>query len=88
MVSTRVGGIPEVLPDNFIILCEPSVKSLCNGLEKAIRQLKSGSLLSSEIIHNNVKTFYTWKDVAKRTEKVGTLPYSETHYIFLVFVLV
>nr|XP_034958311.1 phosphatidylinositol N-acetylglucosaminyltransferase subunit A isoform X2 [Zootoca vivipara] len=70
VVSTRVGGIPEVLPDNFIILCEPSVKSLCNGLEKAIHQLKSGSLLSSEIIHNNVKTFYTWKDVAKRTEKV------------------
>ncbi|XP_066487345.1 phosphatidylinositol N-acetylglucosaminyltransferase subunit A [Tiliqua scincoides] len=70
VVSTRVGGIPEVLPENLIILCEPSVKSLCNGLEKAIDQLKSGSLLSPEIIHSKVKTFYTWRNVAERTEKV------------------
>lgn len=72
-MSTRVGGIPEVLPDNLIILCDPSVKSLSNGLEKAITQLKSGSLPSPEIIHNQVKTFYTWRDVAERTEKVGKI---------------
>ncbi|XP_048353839.1 phosphatidylinositol N-acetylglucosaminyltransferase subunit A isoform X2 [Sphaerodactylus townsendi] len=70
VVSTRVGGIPEVLPDNLIILCDPSVKSLCNGLEKAIAQLKLGTLLSPEIIHSQVKTFYTWRNVAERTEKV------------------
>ncbi|XP_074048502.1 phosphatidylinositol N-acetylglucosaminyltransferase subunit A isoform X2 [Macrotis lagotis] len=70
VVSTRVGGIPEVLPDNLIILCEPSVKSLCNGLEKAISQLKSGTLPDPEKIHNRVKTFYTWRNVAERTEKV------------------
>ncbi|XP_053120906.1 phosphatidylinositol N-acetylglucosaminyltransferase subunit A [Hemicordylus capensis] len=70
VVSTRVGGIPEVLPENLIILCEPSVKSLCDGLEKAISQLKSGSVLSPETIHSQVKTFYTWRDVAERTEKV------------------
>uniref|UniRef100_A0A4X2M7K4 Phosphatidylinositol glycan anchor biosynthesis class A n=1 Tax=Vombatus ursinus TaxID=29139 RepID=A0A4X2M7K4_VOMUR len=70
VVSTRVGGIPEVLPDNLIILCEPSVKSLCNGLEKAISQLKSGTLPDPQKIHNRVKTFYTWRNVAERTEKV------------------
>ncbi|KAM4818540.1 phosphatidylinositol N-acetylglucosaminyltransferase subunit A isoform 2-T2 [Thomomys bottae] len=70
VVSTKVGGIPEVLPENLIILCEPSVKSLCEGLEKAICQLKSGTLLSPEKIHNIVKTFYTWRNVAERTEKV------------------
>lgn len=70
VVSTRVGGIPEVLPENLIILCEPSVKSLCEGLEKAISQLKSGTLLDPESIHNIVKTFYTWRNVAERTEKV------------------
>ena len=26
VVSTRVGGVPEVLPDDLIILAEPSVK--------------------------------------------------------------
>uniref|UniRef100_A0A2K5MDI5 PIGA GPI anchor biosynthesis domain-containing protein n=1 Tax=Cercocebus atys TaxID=9531 RepID=A0A2K5MDI5_CERAT len=43
---------------------ETSVKSLCEGLEKAIFQLKS------ENIHNIVKTFYTWRNVVERTEKV------------------
>uniref|UniRef100_F6QNG6 Phosphatidylinositol glycan anchor biosynthesis class A n=1 Tax=Callithrix jacchus TaxID=9483 RepID=F6QNG6_CALJA len=70
VVSTKVGGIPEVLPENLIILCEPSVKSLCEGLEKAIFQLKSGTLPAPENIHNIVKTFYTWRNVAERTEKV------------------
>lgn len=82
VVSTRVGGIPEVLPDDFIILCEPSVKSLCSGLEKAISQLKSGSLLSPEIMHDKVRTFYTWRNVAKRTEKVGDLSCLETLHSF------
>nr|XP_033803861.1 phosphatidylinositol N-acetylglucosaminyltransferase subunit A isoform X2 [Geotrypetes seraphini] len=70
VVSTRVGGIPEVLPENLIILCEPSVKSLCEGLEKAIVQQQSGRSPSPESIHNTVKTFYTWRNVAERTEKV------------------
>ncbi|EGW05713.1 N-acetylglucosaminyl-phosphatidylinositol biosynthetic protein-like [Cricetulus griseus] len=70
VVSTRVGGIPEVLPENLIILCEPSVKSLCEGLEKAIFQVKSGLLPDAEKIHNVVKAFYTWRNVAERTEKV------------------
>lgn len=71
VVSTKVGGIPEVLPENLIILCEPSVKSLCEGLEKAIFQVKSGTLPTPENIHNVVKAFYTWRNVAERTEKVG-----------------
>nr|KAF6492765.1 phosphatidylinositol glycan anchor biosynthesis class A [Molossus molossus] len=78
VVSTRVGGIPEVLPENLIILCEPSVKSLCEGLEKAISQLKSGTLPAPEKIHNIVKTFYTWRNVAERTEKVYNRVAGET----------
>ncbi|XP_030057461.1 phosphatidylinositol N-acetylglucosaminyltransferase subunit A [Microcaecilia unicolor] len=70
VVSTRVGGIPEVLPENLIILCEPSVKSLCEGLEKAIAQHQAERSPSPESIHNTVKTFYTWRNVAERTEKV------------------
>ena len=29
MVSTNVGGIPEVLPPQFIRLCEPTVSGVC-----------------------------------------------------------
>ncbi|XP_073524168.1 phosphatidylinositol N-acetylglucosaminyltransferase subunit A [Phyllobates terribilis] len=78
VVTTRVGGIPEVLPDNFIILCEPSVKSLCSGLEKAIDKLRTGTLPSTETIHNAIKTFYTWRNVAERTEKVYDRVAAET----------
>lgn len=92
VVSTRVGGIPEVLPEDLIILCEPSVKSLCDGLEKAILQLKSGLLRAPEEIHNLVKTFYTWRDVAERTERVchvlrrhWAFGYSCTSSVFLLW---
>uniref|UniRef100_A0A665VBP5 phosphatidylinositol N-acetylglucosaminyltransferase n=1 Tax=Echeneis naucrates TaxID=173247 RepID=A0A665VBP5_ECHNA len=46
VVSTRVGGIPEVLPEDLITLCEPTVRSLCAGLETVIAQQRSGSLPS------------------------------------------
>lgn len=40
VVSTRVGGIPEVLPDELIILTEPTVDSVLKGLLKAIKELR------------------------------------------------
>lgn len=64
--------MPEVLPEDLIILCEPTVKSLCEGLEIAITRLRLGSLPPTETIHNRVKNLYTWRNVAERTEKVHT----------------
>lgn len=40
VVSTRVGGIPEVLPDSLIILTEPESDSIYEGIMKAIKRLK------------------------------------------------
>ncbi|XP_053732614.1 phosphatidylinositol N-acetylglucosaminyltransferase subunit A isoform X1 [Synchiropus splendidus] len=70
VVSTRVGGIPEVLPDELITLCEPTVRSLCAGLETVIKCQRSGSLPPPEVIHARVRNLYTWRNVAERTEKV------------------
>ncbi|XP_060689326.1 phosphatidylinositol N-acetylglucosaminyltransferase subunit A [Hemiscyllium ocellatum] len=70
VVSTRVGGVPEVLPEDLIILCEPTVKSLCEGLEAAIIKYYQGVVPPAEAIHNRVKNLYTWRNVAERTEKV------------------
>lgn len=39
VVSTCVGGIPEVLPSNLIILTEPEVDSIYEGIMKAISRL-------------------------------------------------
>lgn len=45
VVSTKVGGIPEVLPSKLIILTEPNIESVQNGLLLAIkRQLDSRKL--------------------------------------------
>uniref|UniRef100_A0A1A9X022 phosphatidylinositol N-acetylglucosaminyltransferase n=1 Tax=Glossina brevipalpis TaxID=37001 RepID=A0A1A9X022_9MUSC len=41
VVSTRVGGIPEVLPEDLIILTEPEVDSIYEGLLKALRRLNN-----------------------------------------------
>lgn len=39
VVSTCVGGIPEVLPSNLIILTDPEVDSIYDGIMKAISRL-------------------------------------------------
>ncbi|XP_023837497.1 phosphatidylinositol N-acetylglucosaminyltransferase subunit A [Salvelinus sp. IW2-2015] len=70
VVSTRVGGIPEVLPEHLITLCEPTVHSLCAGLESVIARQLSGRVASPATIHAHVRTLYTWRNVAERTEKV------------------
>ncbi|XP_030643383.1 phosphatidylinositol N-acetylglucosaminyltransferase subunit A [Chanos chanos] len=70
VVSTRVGGIPEVLPDELVTLCEPTVRSLCEGLETVIARQRAGQVPSPATIHQQVRTLYTWRNVAERTEKV------------------
>ena len=73
VVSTRVGGIPEVLPEELITMCEPTVRALCAGLETVIARQRSASVPSPASIHARVKNLYTWRNVAERTEKVGSL---------------
>jgi len=65
-----VGGIPEVLPEDLITMCEPTVRALCAGLETVIARQRSGTVASPASIHARVKDLYTWRNVAERTEKV------------------
>ena len=73
VVSTRVGGIPEVLPPDLIYLVEPTVPALIEGLEMAITDYKSGNIMSQSEIHNKIVSFYNWFDVTRRTEIVYDL---------------
>lgn len=54
VVSTRVGGIPEVLPPELIYLTDATVKSLYNGLMVAIQSLQNERkpLLSNGFVQN------------------------------------
>lgn len=51
VVSTRVGGIPEVLPSELIILTEPTVDSVLKGLCQAIKEQRGQ--LRRELSHGD-----------------------------------
>lgn len=70
IVTTTVGGIPEVLPTYMTVFAkETSVSSLCAATNKAIHLLESGKVDTSKF-HDEVSKFYNWEDVAKRTATV------------------
>lgn len=69
VVTTRVGGIPEVLPQNMTIFAQPSVDSLVKGINKAIKMISNNEIDTSKF-HNQVKEMYDWENVAIRTENV------------------
>ncbi|XP_042441990.1 phosphatidylinositol N-acetylglucosaminyltransferase subunit A-like isoform X1 [Zingiber officinale] len=66
-VSTRVGGVPEVLPDDMIVLSEPDPGDMVHAIRKAIVMLPS---IDPYAMHQRMKKLYSWHDVAKRTEIV------------------
>jgi len=70
VVSTKVGGIPEVLPKELITLAEPSISSLTAALDSAIERQRKGEFLPPETCHQMIKKMYTWQDIARRTEIV------------------
>uniref|UniRef100_A0A0E0Q6H9 phosphatidylinositol N-acetylglucosaminyltransferase n=1 Tax=Oryza rufipogon TaxID=4529 RepID=A0A0E0Q6H9_ORYRU len=66
-VSTRVGGVPEVLPDDMVVLAEPAPEDMVRAVRKAIDMLPG---IDPQVMHLRMKKLYSWDDVAKRTEIV------------------
>jgi phosphatidylinositol N-acetylglucosaminyltransferase subunit A len=66
VVSTDVGGVPEVLPPHLIRLSNPKVEPLLTALESAIDEVAVHGI-DPWSIHNQVNRIYNWFDVAKRT---------------------
>ncbi|KAJ3056342.1 hypothetical protein HK097_007320 [Rhizophlyctis rosea] len=69
VVSTKVGGVPEVLPDDMIIFSQPEELDLFRSIETAIKRIQAQPIDHWEF-HNRVKSMYSWKDVAERTANV------------------
>eukprot|EP00033_Pygsuia_biforma_P001904 GCRY01002125.1.p1 GENE.GCRY01002125.1~~GCRY01002125.1.p1 ORF type:complete len:456 (+),score=92.97 GCRY01002125.1:135-1502(+) len=67
VVSTRVGGIPEVLPPHMRKLAEPVPEDLVAALAEAIAEVKDAP---PHKIHEEVRELYSWDDVSRRTEIV------------------
>uniref|UniRef100_A0A0N4ZEH4 GlcNAc-PI synthesis protein n=1 Tax=Parastrongyloides trichosuri TaxID=131310 RepID=A0A0N4ZEH4_PARTI len=70
VISTKVGGVVEVLPKNMLTTVEGSVDSIVEGCLKVIKLYEKGKLIDPIIKHEMVKPMYNWNDVAKRTENV------------------
>lgn len=66
-VSTRVGGVPEILPDHMIKLAEPVAEDLVAKTLAAISELPKFDPWRA---HEQVREMYSWYDVALRTENV------------------
>lgn len=69
VVSTKVGGVPEVLPQHMIILAQPDEDHLTMKLTEAI-ELVSTKKLDTTTFHAEVAKMYSWPDVAERTERI------------------
>jgi len=70
VVSTAVGGIPEVLPEHYIYFVEPSVASIQAGLELAINDVVNCQRPDPWEGNQFVSKAYNWQSVAARTEVV------------------
>ncbi|BGP24600.1 Phosphatidylinositol N-acetylglucosaminyltransferase GPI3 subunit [Rhodotorula toruloides] len=69
VVSTRVGGVPEVLPPGLVEFAEPDVDDLVRAISRAITHVRSGSH-DPLLAHDQLRQVYSWTDVAERTERV------------------
>ncbi|KAL9709824.1 Phosphatidylinositol N-acetylglucosaminyltransferase GPI3 subunit [Leucoagaricus gongylophorus] len=69
VVSTRVGGVPEILPQDMISFAEPDADDVFRAISEAIMIIAAGKH-DPEKAHERVKTFYDWHQVATRTERV------------------
>ncbi|KAJ2787240.1 Phosphatidylinositol N-acetylglucosaminyltransferase GPI3 subunit [Coemansia interrupta] len=73
VVSTRVGGIPEVLPRHMVTFAAPEEDAVVEALSATVELVgscASHAELAPEHFHRQVKRMYSWHDVAERTERV------------------
>ncbi|XP_054723967.1 phosphatidylinositol N-acetylglucosaminyltransferase subunit A-like [Uloborus diversus] len=70
VVSTSVGGVPEVLPPDHVWLTEPTVNGLIEGLEQAISDRANNKIVPKDVAYKKLSKMYRWNDVAVRTEHV------------------
>ena len=67
VVSTDIGGIPEVLPKHMMTLVEPNSKSIFTGLKKTIVNYKLGLIINTNNYHNELKNYYNWFKIGSQT---------------------
>eukprot|EP00158_Paraphelidium_tribonemae_P007847 Partr_v1_DN28379_c1_g1_i5_m79344 putative phosphatidylinositol glycan anchor biosynthesis, class A len=69
VVSTKVGGVPEVLPRHMILFAKPDEDDLVSTVARAIQLVRMNEIDPLRT-HDEVKEMYSWVNVAERTEHV------------------
>ncbi|KAL4457771.1 hypothetical protein ABPG75_012636 [Micractinium tetrahymenae] len=69
VVSTRVGGVPEVLPDDMLLLADPSPEGLVEAVGEAVQRVETGGR-DAWAQHAAVRDMYSWQAITQRTERV------------------
>ncbi|EPS96892.1 hypothetical protein FOMPIDRAFT_127023 [Fomitopsis schrenkii] len=69
VVATRVGGVPEILPEDMISFAKPDEDDVVRAMAEAIDIVSKGQH-DPVHAHARVKEFYDWMYVAERTEQV------------------
>ncbi|KAF9001822.1 UDP-Glycosyltransferase/glycogen phosphorylase [Hymenopellis radicata] len=70
IVSTRVGGVPEILPTNMINFAEPDTDGVRILRHRRSHFDRSRGTHDPLRAHERVKALYDWAEVAERTEVV------------------
>lgn len=79
VVTTKVGGIPEVLPQHMTSFANPDEDSLVEAALDAVDSVGSGRIDTSRF-HDEVAAMYSWANIAERTENVyHSLNYREVN---------
>jgi phosphatidylinositol glycan class A protein len=65
VVSTNVGGVPEVLPDDMIMLSDPTVESMVKCVREAVQVDRTDAVAYEQ--HQRIRDVYSWERVAEET---------------------
>jgi phosphatidylinositol N-acetylglucosaminyltransferase subunit A len=90
VVTTKVGGVPEVLPPGMIKFAEPNVRDLVVALSEAISASRS---VTPKALHQRIVVMYSWMDVSERIERIydemaiGTFPSLASRFLRCVSLL-
>lgn len=80
IVSTNVGGIPEVLPPELINLTDPNIDAIFDGVRKAIGNIDNKNFVRPSDAHAIIDRTYRWDEVARKTESVYFSTLQQTPY--------
>ncbi|KAI0269418.1 transferase [Gloeopeniophorella convolvens] len=69
VVSTRVGGVPEILPEDMISFAEPTADDVFRAMSEAVAHVARGAH-DPHRAHERIRGFYDWAKVTERTEVV------------------